>query len=78
MVEIAMEVIIGSLSFTGSLIAAGKLQEWLPQRPIVYKGQNIVSFSVLGAAVLAAVVLIFNPAAPFSSRPWWSSRCCSA
>jgi NAD(P) transhydrogenase subunit beta len=65
MVEISMEVIIGSLSFTGSLIAAGKLQEWLPQRPIVYKGQNYVSFTVLGAAVLAALVLVFNPAMPF-------------
>ena len=45
--EIALEVIIGSLTFTGSLIAAGKLQEILPQRPIVYRGQNIVSLSVL-------------------------------
>ncbi len=33
MVEIGLEVIIGSLTFTGSLIAAGKLQEILPQRP---------------------------------------------
>jgi len=65
MVEIAMEVIIGSLSFTGSLIAAGKLQEWLPQRPIVYKGQNYVSFTVLGAAVLAALILVFSPTTPF-------------
>ena len=65
MVEISMEVIIGSLSFTGSLIAAGKLQEWLPQRPIVYKGQNYVSFSVLGAALLAALILVFNPTTPF-------------
>jgi len=65
MVEIAMEVIIGSLSFTGSLIAAGKLQEWLPQRPIVYKGQNYVSFSVLGAAVLAALILLYDPTIPF-------------
>ena len=65
MTEISMEVIIGSLSFTGSLIAAGKLQEWLPQRPIVYKGQNYVSFSVLGAAVLSALILIFNPVAPY-------------
>ena len=61
MVEIAMEVIIGSLSFTGSLIAAGKLQEILPQRPIVYKGQNVVSVSVLAAAVVIALVLMFNP-----------------
>ncbi len=61
MTEIAMEVIIGSLSFTGSLIAAGKLQEILPQRPITYKGQNYVSFAVLGTAVVLALVLIFNP-----------------
>jgi len=61
MTEIALEVIIGSLSFTGSLIAAGKLQELLPQRPITYKGQNYVSLSVLGAAVLIALVLIVHP-----------------
>ena len=61
MAEIALEVIIGSLTFTGSLIAAGKLQEILPQRPIVYKGQNIVSLSVLGAAIALAVALVVHP-----------------
>jgi NAD(P) transhydrogenase subunit beta len=60
--EIALEVIIGSLTFTGSVIAAGKLQELLPQRPIVYRGQNIVSLSVLGAALALAVALVVNPA----------------
>jgi NAD(P) transhydrogenase subunit beta len=59
--EIALEVIIGSLTFTGSVIAAGKLQEILPQRPIVYKGQNIVSLSVLAGALLLAVALVVNP-----------------
>ena len=62
MAEIGLEVIIGSLTFTGSLIAAGKLQEILPQRPIVYKGQNLVSLSVLGAALLLAIALVINPA----------------
>ena len=61
MLEISLEVIIGSLTFTGSLIAAGKLQEILPQRPITYKGQNFVSLSALGAAVLMALGLIFHP-----------------
>jgi len=61
MVEIAMEVIIGSLTFTGSLIAAGKLQEILPQRPITYRGQNIVSLSVLGSAIVIAIVLTIHP-----------------
>jgi H+-translocating NAD(P) transhydrogenase subunit beta len=60
--EIGLEVIIGSLTFTGSLIAAGKLQEILPGRPIVYRGQNIVSLAVLGSALALAIALIFNPA----------------
>ena len=60
--EIALEVIIGSLTFTGSLIAAGKLQEILPQRPIVYRGQNIVSLTVLAAALGLAIALVVNPA----------------
>jgi NAD(P) transhydrogenase subunit beta len=59
--EIGLEVIIGSLTFTGSLIAAGKLQEVLPQRPIVYRGQNIVSLSVLAGALGLAVALVINP-----------------
>ena len=60
--EIGLEVIIGSLTFTGSLIAAGKLQEILPQRPIVYRGQNFVSLTVLSAALLLAIALVINPA----------------
>ncbi len=60
--EIALEVIIGCLTFTGSLIAAGKLQEVLPQRPIVYRGQNIVSLSVLAGALGLAIALVVNPA----------------
>jgi NAD(P) transhydrogenase subunit beta len=80
--EIALEVIIGSLTFTGSVIAAGKLQEILPQRPIVYKGQNIVSLSVLAGALLLAVALVVNPSNSllfpimvswrFSSESCWS------
>jgi H+-translocating NAD(P) transhydrogenase subunit beta len=61
MAEIGLEVVIGSLTFTGSLIAAGKLQEILPQRPITYKGQNYVSLSILGAAVLLIVALVLHP-----------------
>jgi len=59
--EIGLEVIIGSLTFTGSLIAAGKLQEILPQRPMTYPGQNFVSLSTLGAALLIAIALTIDP-----------------
>jgi len=58
---LCLEVILGSLTFTGSLMAAGKLQEILPQRPITYKGQNIVNLSVLAIAVGLAVYVVRNP-----------------
>jgi len=58
---LAMEVILGSLTFTGSLMAAGKLQEVLPQRPITFKGQNFVNLGLLGVAVVIAVMLVAHP-----------------
>ena len=58
---LSMEIILGSLSFTGSLMAAGKLQEILPQRPITYKGQNFVNLGLLGVAVVVAGVLVVHP-----------------
>ena len=61
MAVLSMEVILGSLTFTGSLMAAGKLQEVLPQRPITYKGQNIVNISLLAVAVAVAVYLVMHP-----------------
>jgi H+-translocating NAD(P) transhydrogenase subunit beta len=58
---LAMEVILGSLTFTGSLMAAGKLQEWLPQRPITFKGQNFVNLGLLAGTVVIAVILVLHP-----------------
>jgi len=58
---LSMEVILGSLTFTGSLMAAGKLQEILPQRPITYKGQNVVNLGLLGVAIAVAAVLVAHP-----------------
>jgi len=55
------EVILGYLTFTGSLMAAGKLMEIIPTRPITYKGQNAVNLSLLGIAVLAGVLLVWHP-----------------
>ncbi|MGB9405314.1 MAG: NAD(P)(+) transhydrogenase (Re/Si-specific) subunit beta, partial [Candidatus Acidiferrales bacterium] len=58
---LSVEVILGALTFTGSLMAAGKLQEVLPQRPITYKGQNLVNLSLLGVAVGIAAYLVHDP-----------------
>src|SRR5438105_12841200 len=57
------EVILGGLTVTGSLMAAGKLQEVLPQRPITYKGQNFVNLGLLAVAVVIAAYLVHNPGA---------------
>ena len=61
MAVLSMEVILGSLTFTGSLMAAGKLQELLPQRPITYKGQNFVNLGTLALAIGVAVILMMHP-----------------
>jgi H+-translocating NAD(P) transhydrogenase subunit beta len=55
------EVILGFMTFTGSLMAAGKLQEVIPTRPITYKGQNATNLSLLGLAILAGVLLVIWP-----------------
>jgi len=58
---IGVEVILGYLTFTGSLMAAGKLQEIIPTRPITYRGQNLVNLSLLAIAVLATIVIVWRP-----------------
>jgi NAD(P) transhydrogenase subunit beta len=57
-VAVAFEVVLGSITVAGSLIAAGKLQEVLPSRPLTYRGQNAVNFVLLGVilVILGAVV----------------------
>ena len=62
---LSLEVILGSLTFTGSLMAAGKLQEILPQRPITYKGQNFVNLGLLAIAIGIAVYLVLHPDAVY-------------
>jgi NAD(P) transhydrogenase subunit beta len=61
MTVVAGEVILGCLTATGGLLAAGKLAEWIPTRPLTYKGQNVVSFGLLAAAVALGAVLIVDP-----------------
>ena len=63
MAVLSMEVILGSLTFTGSLMAAGKLQEILPQRPITYRGQNIVNLSLLAVSIGIGGYLVQHPGA---------------
>jgi NAD(P) transhydrogenase subunit beta len=58
---IGLEVILGYLTCTGSLIAAGKLQEVIPTRPILYRGQNIINLFLFGSALAIAIMLMIDP-----------------
>jgi NAD(P) transhydrogenase subunit beta len=58
---LALEVLLGSLTFTGSLVAFGKLQELIPSSIKGLPQQNMINFSLLGAALLCGIWLIVNP-----------------
>src|SRR4051794_9244324 len=60
-VALIVETLLGFLTFTGSLMAFGKLQEILPTRPIVYRGQNMVNLSLFAIAAAAGGWLIAQP-----------------
>lgn len=63
---IGFEVMFGALTVTGSLMAAGKLQEILPGRPLTFRGQNAVNgvlFAVIVALFLFLVVAPHSPVA---------------
>jgi NAD(P) transhydrogenase subunit beta len=55
-VGILFSALVGSVSFWGSLVAFGKLQELIPGRPIVFPAQNAIN-AVLGAALVVLIVL---------------------
>jgi NAD(P) transhydrogenase subunit beta len=61
MTPLGFEVIIGGLTFTGSLMAAAKLQGLLPGAPITYKGQNISNIALLAVIALSLIYLIVAP-----------------
>ena len=61
MVALTLETLLGFLTFTASLMAFGKLQELLPGRPLVYKGQNFVNLAVLIVAIAFGAGLVINP-----------------
>jgi H+-translocating NAD(P) transhydrogenase subunit beta len=68
MVALIAEIILGYLTLTGSLMAAGKLQEitWVPQRPVTYPFQNATNLLLFGAALAMAAALTLHPIAPWA------------
>src|SRR3989440_18171 len=57
-ISLALSALIGSISFTGSMVAFAKLQELIQGRPITYPGQKVGNLLLLGACVAAGVVIV--------------------
>ena len=58
---LALEVLLGALTFTGSLMAFGKLQELLPSQPLTFKNQTIFNLALLGLAIILGALLAVHP-----------------
>jgi len=58
---IAFEVMFGSLTITGSLMAFAKLQELMKGSPITYRGQNAMNISLFAATFCLFLYLIYDP-----------------
>jgi H+-translocating NAD(P) transhydrogenase subunit beta len=54
-VTIMISILIGSVTFTGSFVAFGKLQGLLPGRPLTFRGQQIVNGLLVAGLVVSAV-----------------------
>jgi NAD(P) transhydrogenase subunit beta len=61
MSALSFEVLLGSLTTTGSLVAFAKLQGLMPGSPLTYKGQNIFNLSLLAVTIICFVCLLFFP-----------------
>jgi NAD(P) transhydrogenase subunit beta len=60
-VEVLFALVVGCLSFAGSMVAFAKLQELMTGRPVVYPGQQVVN-AIIGLAVVAlGVVTVVTP-----------------
>ncbi|MEA2558808.1 MAG: H+-translocating transhydrogenase subunit beta [Acidobacteriota bacterium] len=58
---LGLEVFLGFLTFTGSLMAFGKLQGILPGSPITYKGQNTSNIVLFLGALVLLVLVVLDP-----------------
>jgi NAD(P) transhydrogenase subunit beta len=57
-IAILLGLMIGAVSFSGSLIAFGKLQGIIDARAFKYAGQQIVTFGIFAGMILAALAII--------------------
>jgi NAD(P) transhydrogenase subunit beta len=61
LVTIGLSILIGSITFTGSFIAFGKLKGFISGRPITFPGQNIFNLLLTGGLLLLIGWFTYSP-----------------
>jgi NAD(P) transhydrogenase subunit beta len=61
MTALGFEILLGGITFTGSLIAFAKLQDLVKGTPITYPGQNVGNFLLFGSAFVIFIALVVSP-----------------
>jgi len=61
MLALDFEIMLGAITVGGTLVAAGKLQEWLTSKPVTYKGQNILNGLIFLGVIALAIYTIVEP-----------------
>ncbi|MEX2606411.1 MAG: NAD(P)(+) transhydrogenase (Re/Si-specific) subunit beta [Kiritimatiellia bacterium] len=67
-IPLYLAVLIGGVTFTGSLVAYLKLSEKIDGKPVQFKGQNIVNIAILATLLLCGVLFVLNTAGVWN--PW--------
>lgn len=62
-VTVVFAILIGGVTFTGSLIAYGKLSEKISSAAVVFTGQRVINSLLLAGLIAAAVMFGMNPTA---------------
>lgn len=58
---VGFEVFLGTITFTGSLMAFGKLMGVLPGRPQTFPGQNLLNLALIAAGIVMMAILVAQP-----------------
>ncbi|MGD2169023.1 MAG: NAD(P)(+) transhydrogenase (Re/Si-specific) subunit beta [Chlamydiota bacterium] len=66
-VTIFLSILIGGVTFTGSMIAWAKLSEKVSGKPLLFSGQKFFNFTLLSAMVVLGILFSINPAVSYSS-----------
>ncbi|MFT5170542.1 MAG: NAD(P) transhydrogenase subunit beta [Candidatus Marinamargulisbacteria bacterium] len=62
--SVVVSVVIGGITFTGSLVAWAKLSEKLPGRPLLFWGQQAFNAALFLGVFAAGLLFVFNPYEP--------------